>query len=276
MTQLELHVDRLRAEGRVFPAHISDDPWMLFHGTSRSRCDDIENGGLSPAAPVISKAEIQEISDIYEELDWSGVDTGGACVLRPFSLQHDLHGTTLGPVYLAETDARALRFASRDFGGGEKARAARRAIRDLHRYLAEPELRQRHVDVQKVRTADGLCRDWHPPDLDQLHRRVEALAKTARRCDGEYEQFRCGVVYAVRFTQDRCDGLEWHPTMGVKSWKTITPNRIVAKVEVPADQEFDVNEIASGERARARILGDNGLIAMLRRQKGSQSRPTNG
>ena len=81
-------------------------------------------------------------------MNWAEFDLGGFGVLAAFTAG-DFGGEEKKPIFLAETDARAALFATVDFAGGETARAIRKAIDDLDRFMKSRELREQDYEQQK-------------------------------------------------------------------------------------------------------------------------------
>src|SRR5262249_20112779 len=105
----------------LFPDSIEDDPWILFHGTGAFFEKKIETEGLCASQHPVDRSGVQQVVSIYKRIRWAG-SGGGSAVLEPFSLNHDFKRPKK-PLFFAESSERASTFATRDFSGGEVARA---------------------------------------------------------------------------------------------------------------------------------------------------------
>src|SRR5690606_12883655 len=121
-------------KGVMFPEEIESDGWIIFHGTSGYNAEQIEQNGFKPYSSNVSVDDIKHVVSIFEKMCWSGKDTGGYTILKSFSLNFDVQNPN-GNLFFAEKSIRALLFSTRDFSGGEKLRALRKAIKDLEKYL---------------------------------------------------------------------------------------------------------------------------------------------
>jgi len=243
--------ERFLSTGALFPVEITDDPWVLYHGTSAEYSDAIERCGLQWQPGVYTRADVVAVMRAFYMLRWDGASGQGAATLRSFT-QNDFGAASSKPVYLAETAWRASRYGTRECSGGETASALRDALNDLLLYLADPAVRDAH---QRANPADftSLERPWPEiaelagsreifdlPD-EQRARWVEAqLAKLVRiqaNCAASWIRYRHGVVYAVRIvpsdrqavTPRRAGGFEWHGK--------IDGERLIGKVDLPPNYE---------------------------------------
>jgi len=145
MRELAFEADRVISSGELFCSDIEDDPWIAFHGTTSSFERAIDSQGLVPQAALISKSEIKRVVKVFDAIHWAGRSTAGLAVLKPFSLQHDLAESELKPISFGEISYRASLFATRDFAGGESARALRYSLRDLEAFLSDSQLRESNL-----------------------------------------------------------------------------------------------------------------------------------
>ena len=135
----------LENRGHLFPAHIAEDPWFLYHGTS-SMCESaIEHEGLRRADKGLGKADIIRVLEIFCRMQWGGLHLDGFPVLSVFSM-NDFGASVTKPIYLAETDVRALLYATPDRAGGEACMAMRHCFDDLYDFLTKEDLRRRYYE----------------------------------------------------------------------------------------------------------------------------------
>lgn len=235
----ELDPERVERDRRLFPDEIELDDWIMFHGTSAYNAEAIEREGFDAARGAVSAAEIERVTRLYEAMKWHGADGGGYAVLKPFSLMHDFNDSERSILYFAETSMRALLYARRDFAGGEKLRALRRAIADLDAYLADPDLREQHRSASQIwESVPGF--DEAPPvevDAIWLRQQMRSLADIRRIADEAFQQHHQGVVYALRMSPEDVDQMHYHGAMGIETSARIPPSKVVAKALVPRGYE---------------------------------------
>lgn len=220
--------------GELFPRDVWSDPWVAYHGTSSSRSLAIESNGLEWPHNLITREHVEKVVEIFRVMNWSGVSHGGLPVLEPFSLQCDFGACAAKPIYLAEVSFRAFTFAMKDFAGGETARAMRYSLDDLHHYLESSEIRQEHA-LGRGRRFDLPNTVKGPVDMEWLRAELAALALVHQLCKKFHEEHESGVVYAVRLDDDDLESLDLRGSMGIRAFRKIEPDKIVAKVLIPAD-----------------------------------------
>ena len=136
------------ARGCFFPPEISDDPWIVYHGTSSVSEAAIESNGLSWQPGTYSREEVAAVCNVYRSMNWAGLGTGGFGVLHSFT-SGDFRLGTRKPIYLAETSLRSATFALRDFAGGETSRGLRIALHELRQLLTDLAVYDAHMDDQR-------------------------------------------------------------------------------------------------------------------------------
>lgn len=221
-----------QASGELFPEEIFGDPWIAYHGTSGNRAASIETNGLAWPGEIVGKEEVAKVVQVFKNMRWCGVHTGGLPVLEPFTLLHDFGETKAKPIYLAEMSLRAFTYATKDFAGGETCRALRFCFADLQCYLNSEDIRTKHLRGEG-RLWDGSTDDVAAVDLKWLRNELEALISVYERCREAIEVHQAGIVYAVRFQRSDLEHLRLHNSMGIKATCRIDPVKIVAKVVIP-------------------------------------------
>jgi hypothetical protein len=182
-------------------------------------------------------------------MNWCGNDLGGFGVLNSFTLLGDFRGSSVKPVYFREASRMTLLYTTRDFAGGETVRAARRAIRDLEKYLGDEAVREEHYQYQRRNCIRDVREGCIPPpvirvNLDWLAEQLRNLQAVRGRCAAPYENHAHGVVYAVRFLQRDLPDLEYCSSMGIRCKAPIPPERIVAKARI-IGCDYDSSEPAN-------------------------------
>lgn len=259
---------RFEKTGELFPEHIANDDWIVYHGTSSVCENEIERAGFLPNTHSVTKEEVQAVVSIYEKMNWCGVHMGGYAVLKPFSLEHDFVDPRGKPVYFAESSYGASLYAMRDFSGGECARALRYTLADLKKYIElssvrDEHHRQLHREYTHLKYNNELYREAVAPvDLQWLKHEMNALETLLPRCHEPYHNHTHGVVYAVKFSkEDSGKLLEYGRSMGIKSFTPVSPEHIVAKVKVPAD--FQRSSYFQDNKRLDVLINKRGLYAMF-------------
>jgi hypothetical protein len=244
-----LDPDRIATVAQVFSDEIDRDPWVMFHGTSGFNADAIEREGFRPQLNAVSRAELQHVVNVYETMKWTGENLGGLAVLKPFALDHDLRDPA-GRSFFAETGSRALLYATRDFAGGEKMRALRIAFADLDSYLRDADVREHHKTHMLANFRSLIRLNAHPSmietarpvkvDLDWLREQMNTLADIRRPAHDAQRRHDHGIVYAVKLTPDDLQSLQWNSFMGIEATTTIPASKILAKISVPPDYNYDL------------------------------------
>lgn len=225
---------------RPFPDEIARDPWVLYHGTSGLAEPQIESQGLCCSSPAFEKPELEAVDSVFESLQWNGRTAASRAVLNPFTLGHDFGDSSSKPTYFAECAYRALTFATRDFAGGEAARALRYSFDELWEFLndeqvSEPHLQRLLRESEEWRQYGVTSPNPAPADLEDVRRRLESLDYLRSRAIQFWERHPHGVVYAVRFQPADLDEMSYHNSMGVKCFKTVPSDRIVGKTRIPSE-----------------------------------------
>jgi hypothetical protein len=157
-----------------------------------------------------------------------------------------------------------MTFAIDDFAGGETTRAMRYALTDLQDYLDYAHIREEHACGRWRLTADQETTF----DLAWLRAERGLLEPLWQACARIYKDHSHGVVYAVRFNRTDLEGLELHPTMGIKAFRRVPPSRVVAKVEIPKGAAVPLGMPGkSRERYFQRLGNPCGLLALLASEK---------
>lgn len=237
----QFDADRIQKSRMLFPEVIERDGWVMFHGTSAGNAASIEQHGFDPKRIAARVEHIRQVVAIYQKMKWAGRDTGGYAVLKPFSLDSDFrHGDT-SPIFFAETSMRALLYGSRDFAGGEKLRALRRALADLDAFVADPQIRQERMDYHHNERLELESVGAHPAslievqdvDLNWLSAELAVLGEVRAMVERACSADRPGLVYALRVRPEDVASLEYSGSMGIRTSSVIPASRIIGKVDVP-------------------------------------------
>jgi hypothetical protein len=235
----------------LFGDQIDFDPWVAFHGTSSAFEAQIDSVGLNSNRALFSKDEIAAVVSVFDRVQWAGEHLGGLVVLKPWSLGFDRAPGERPRLYLAESSHRASLYATRDFCGGEAARALRYAFQDLRRY------------------ADGSAGDGTALDREWVASQIERLGSTEKAAFGPLENHLHGVVYAIRLTPVDVPYLEYNSSMGIIAASVIPPEKLFAKAVVPAGWQH----AWITDRRRVERLREVGLITAIGERRRAAQKP---
>jgi hypothetical protein len=254
----------------LFPPEIDRDPWVFYHATTSFAEPIIDSEGLRWQPGVCSRSEIEEIVNTFEAMNWAGLSCGGLAVLKPFSLQGDFGDQSSKPIYFREFSLRSLVDAKRDFAGGESARGVRHAMRDLHEYLSNVDVREHHYNHQR-HACLSLLREGAIPGRvirvrhEWLKRRCDQLETLYARCQEIERSYIHGVVYAVRFRPEELPWLSYCDWMGLRCFRPVPCAQIVGKARILVTDFEDppeLNRLAAKENDW-RTEDPHGLLAEL-------------
>jgi hypothetical protein len=134
-----------------FRGAFATDGWIAYHGTSSTAETTIERQGFVWNDSFYSRSDIEAVASVFRQLGWAGESLGGFAVLASFSTGDFRHlgASDRKPIFFSATSKRSLLYASRDWAGGETARALRIAFEDLDAFLNSQDFRRK-----------TLWRDW--------------------------------------------------------------------------------------------------------------------
>jgi len=193
-----------------------------------------------------------------------------------------LRPQTRKAIFLAETSIRAALYASREWAGGETARALRYAFKDLRSYLTSEDVDREHYARQEDVCIDLLTREGLPSpvirvNLAWLREAVARLASLEVRCQGLLEAYTHGVIYAIRLTPDRLTGvIRPGGGMGIRVFRRISQTEIVGKVRL-TDEEcgrvYALRPAVDQRRCDLDLFGAPGSLLASLREKAPGSDP---
>lgn len=232
--------EELRTCDTLFSQEIDRDPWIQYHATSSINEERIDREGLRWVPSICSFDEVVDLVVVFRSMNWAGLHGGGCAVLDGFSLCGDFQGESAKPIYFREYSIRTILYSTRDFAGGESARAVRYALRDLDQYHCDEAVRSKHYDDQRRNAIAEVSIGAIPNrvmriDLEWLKRQIDRFASLKDRCEACEVSHDHGVIYAVRFQPDDLKRLSYSRSMGLRCYKPIAPDRIVAKVHIKTD-----------------------------------------
>jgi hypothetical protein len=209
--------------------------WLAFHGTSSVNEDEIDKTGIR-GSHLFTASEISNLVSIYRNINWCGQRTGGFGVLASFTWSRTI-GLSVRPVYLSDYPERCLLFSTKNFAGGETARAIRLAIEYLVDYSEDEKLREKHYRFQRHECEDLVAQGANPSpiievNLNWLCSKVIDLQALYTKASDLRNRHQWGVVYAIRFSPDDLKGLADGRSEGIQAFEVIPPEKLVAKARV--------------------------------------------
>ena len=274
MISFPYFADDAAGPNHPFPEEIQSDPLVLYHGTSSSNESEIETNGLLPGKSLFEVKDLVAIVELFEEMDWAGINSGSLGTLKPFSVEHDFAHAGGKPLFLAESARRASGYASLDYAGGEIARSVRNCFDDLWAYLDDASVRDGHM--REVQEAVAYCKRLgaapHPVPvitMDEIRARLVALdGVRSLACKAEAAHA-YGVVYAVMLDAADLAAAKISWSMGVMCTDPIPLVKIVGKTLIPNAYVHDYVRSRPGEYVVERMEQWNSVLAL------DKSRPQN-
>lgn len=230
MDTFEYSFEQVEARDALFPPEIEDDGWILYHATTSIAELDVDRNGLRRSHSTFD-CDVLKVVNIFRAMNWAGLSNAGYPVLRGFSFHR---GDAL---YFREFSTRSLVYAERDFVGGESARGLHYALADLKDYLERAEIRKAHYDAQAVHCRDLVERGGAPThvirvDLGWLRSHLVPFDSLAESISNLRNNYRYGLVYAVRFDASDLPFLANNGGSGIAYCKDVPFSRFEAKARV--------------------------------------------
>jgi hypothetical protein len=223
-----------------FPNSIANDPMILYHASTSCFEEKIEQEGLKVGRVHFELEELQSIANLFYRLGWMG-KPGSMTTLKPFSINHDNQRHNIKPIYLGRTSYEVVNYARYQNSGGEIAKAVRYCFQDLYEFLNNESLRNEHKSriEKQIYQAKIEGRVHESPKqsitLKELENSLVDLEHINQRAISLIENTEYGLVYAIKFSEDNIKDMLNHNWMGIKYFKDISPNQIVAKAIVPKE-----------------------------------------
>ena len=249
----------------------------------------IEHEGLRGAVEGLRKADLIRVLEIFYRMQWSGIHLDGFPVLSVFSM-NDFEGPETKPIYLAETDVRALLYATPDRAGGEACMAMRHCFDDLHAFLTTEDIRRGYyerpsefackwIDDERGRHLVCYLVEPHLPaevDLVSLRSALAELESVRAHCVDAFANHFYGLVYAILFKPDDLDMIRVSNRAsggaGIEAISIIPPDRLLGKVVVPvslSEPEWPWRTTADRRTGLGRLDSSSLLGRLWRRDRPS-------
>jgi hypothetical protein len=169
-------------------------------------------------------------------MNWQGSSGASLGVLTAFTWSRTME-LAIRPVYLSDYPEGCLLYSTKEFAGGETARAIRYAMQELSDYLTDDHVRQEHYNIQQSEYKDLASKSAKTTpvikvNLDWLRAKLTALERLRYKATSLKDQYQCGVVYAVRLSTVDLPRLADGNLQGFQYFGTIPADRIAAKVRV--------------------------------------------
>lgn len=229
-----------------FNKSIESNPWVVYHATSSVNEDSIDiHGFIKSRSSLFGEAALVAVKFFLNTDWWDSCLDSGRSTLEGFSIDRSSpeSGT---PLYFALYPQSPYLYLLRDFCGGESAHALARAIpailkfasddhaiSDHHNQLVEQALKKIRTGVPPIHRV-FLCRkDWIRDQAEKLSRSLHLLSEIRAK-------HLHGVLYAVRLESDDVNPATYSGSDGLRIYKDIGPDRLVAKIRVSDPEELSV------------------------------------
>jgi hypothetical protein len=221
----------------ALPLHqtFTEGEWIAFHGTSSVFENDIDQNGIE-SPNMFNEREICDLVSIFQSMNWRGSSGASFGVLTAFTWSRTME-LAIRPVYLSDYPEGCLLYLTKEFAGGETARAIRYAIHELSDYLTNDHVRQEHYNLQQSEYEDLASKSAKTTpvikvNLDWLRAKLTDLERLRYEATSLEDQYQWGVVYAVRLSTIDLPRLADGNLQGLQYFGAIPTDRIAAKIRV--------------------------------------------
>lgn len=223
----------------AFPEEIISDYNVLYHGTSSVAEDLIDQEGLRPLKDPNIEEVFHGLKEIYELVLGGHVDREGSGFVQLPYFWAELQKHGMRPISLSVDHERCFRYAGKECCGGEIAESIALVRPYLLSLINDPQARaNRQASID--RKIKSYPPNMHPSyydrkvlDVAELERRVAAIEPTMQRLLALRDQYRHGVIYAIRLNAS-----EWREKLhgemggGLYALENIPVSAIMGKVIV--------------------------------------------
>jgi hypothetical protein len=221
-----------------FPPEIESDPWVVYHGTSSVFEESIDRDGIQCGSTHLDEAALI-CATIIKTTEW--YDDSATTSLTAYSIPRIAQEA---PFFCGLFPPKSLIYTSREFAGGETARALRRIIPKLIDVAFEnpdffekkfEEDRQKCINKAKIGsfTQDKVLK----VNLNWLKEKNAVLRKFLPGLVDIHKKHRYGVVYALKLESEDVPLASYGSTGGLMIHKLMPARKCVAKLIVHGEHE---------------------------------------
>jgi hypothetical protein len=225
----------LTASAGLFPPSITNDPWVLYHATSSLVEGEVEAFGLVGKPSVVSGEHVLQLVTLYRRINWAGIHSDGYAALASFALGRNRYPWP--HTWFRETSMHSLVYAQRSWAGGEWVMSFRQAFEDIQQFVLSEKIRATHLKQQIQTCKDLVARDGAPSrvievNIEAVAAALELLRPAFRACFQCVSEYKYGVVYAVRFSEEDVANLSDEGGAGILYLGAVPPDRLLAKARL--------------------------------------------
>jgi hypothetical protein len=240
MLTIEKNAQDLARSRHWFPAEIESDPWIVYHGTSSTAENFIDQHGFRCGSTDLNEAAllcltIMETTDFWE---------GPFGALKAYSLPR-IRGAGTPPFFCALYPQRTGLYTTKRFAGGETAYALRGVIPELVRVcLDTPEFFAKRFEddrakcISKAKKFLLMNRKVLQVNASWLNEKASKLQSFLPGLLDLETRHAYGVVYALRVNPEDVPAMSYRWSDGLRIYDVLPRSRCVAKLIVRGDNEL--------------------------------------
>lgn len=221
-----------------FPPEIESDPWVVYHGTSSVFEECIDRDGIQCGSTHLDEAALI-CSTIIKTTEW--YDDSATTSLTAYSIPRIAREA---PFFCGLFPQKSLIYTSREFAGGETARALRRIIPKLvdvafgNSDFFEKKFEQdRQQCINKAKRGQPTHSKVLKVNLNWLKEKTAELKKILPGLLDIHKRHRYGVVYALKLESEDVPLASYCSTGGLMIHKLMPARKCVAKLIVHGEHE---------------------------------------
>ena len=221
--------DKKKPHLQIFPPHIQDDPWTLFHGTSSCAEGQIETEGLTPHHLPVTRDELRILFGVYKSMNWRAASAISS--IKAWSFPSSSNQVETRPIYMTYSPVRAAYYCGIGDIGGEAAGFVKEAIQLLRDFTRSRRIRRESLLFQLEEHEEAHKEGIELPVLQAriswVRQQIARLLPISDRLKDLRSRHRYGVVYAIRFGKEDIEWLDGYHDF--TTLRVISPDRLIAK-----------------------------------------------
>ena len=216
-----------------FPPEIENDPQVVYHGTSSVFEEQIDRDGIQCGSTHLDEAALL-CCTVIKTTEW--YEDSATTSLTAYSIPRIGREA---PFFCGLYPQKTFLYTSREFAGGETARALRRIIPRLGVVAFEnPDFFEQRFEndrqkcINKAKTGSFTQDKVLKVNLSWLKEKVIELKKILPGLVNIYERHRYGVVYALKLESEDVPAVAYDCIGGLMIYRPIPIYKCVAKLIV--------------------------------------------
>lgn len=227
MEIFDYYPSKMDRKARIFPDHIRDDPWVLFHGTSSCWENQIDSKGLDSGHLPVTLDNLRKLLGVFKSMNWRSAS--GVGELCAWSFPPDVAEVQeKRSIFLTCVPELAAHYSGRNAAGGEVSQMVRVGLQSLRTFIRDKEVRAEHLIFQLQEYEEALGKGRHTPILQVRQKWVRSKLLELQPLEQRLSEFlkahKYGLVYALRFEP------------GDSAWVFVLSDTYIAERSIPASR----------------------------------------